>query len=174
MGVRADFHILEALQAEVPNPDYTEQLRLFGQFIGVWDMTVKFYAEDGHLSFDGSGEWAFSWILDGRAIQDVLSYFDAETHERRTGTTLRYYHPQKDLWQCLWLGAVSGIFLPLESRPHGADIWLEGKEAENLYNRWMFTEITENSFHWIGLISSDEGVTWRMEQEMSAQRRLIT
>ena len=36
--------------------------------------------------------------------------------------------------------------------------------------RWSFTEITPDSFHWIGEKSLDDGATWKKEIEMFARR----
>ena len=50
-------------------------------------------------------------------------------------------------------------------------IVLEGKDTDGSVLRWMFTEITPGSFHWLGYTSPDNGKTWRLEQEMFAKRR---
>ena len=171
------FHILPTLRADGPHPDYANQLMLFGQFVGVWDMDIQFFDSAGNSIFHGLGEWKFSWILDGRAIQDVLTYADLQDAtktapgERRTGTTLRYYDPKTDVWRALWLGASSGIFLPLKGKPSADGILLEGHEDDGAQIRWTFTEITPDSFHWRGVASTDNGTSWYLEQEMFARRR---
>ena len=171
------FHILSSLRADQPHPAYQEKLMLFGQFIGVWDMDIKFFDESGRTIFHSPGEWSFSWVLDGRAIQDVITYADLSDAaknspgERRTGTTLRYYDPRLDVWRVIFLGATSGILILLTGGLVGEEIWIEGMEANGTLNRWMFTNITRDSFHCKGLASTDNGVTWRPEQEMLARRR---
>jgi hypothetical protein len=47
---------------------------LFGQFVDIWDMEVMFYDQAEKETFHEPGEWAFAWVLDGRAIQDLLVY----------------------------------------------------------------------------------------------------
>ena len=37
--------------------------------------------------------------------------------------------------------------------------------------RWSFTDITPDSFLWLGEVSFDDGITWFLEQEMRATRR---
>ena len=176
-AVSSTFALLSALPAAGPHPTYRDQLMLFGQFVGVWDLDVLFFDEAGNIVFHGPGEWAFAWVLDGRALQDVLTYADVHDPmanapgQRRTGTSLRQYHPQTNRWRIVWLGATSGILLFLEGGRVGDEIWLEGKEGDSALLRWMFTEIGDDQFHWQGLVSTDGGVSWWMEQEMYARRR---
>ena len=68
----AEFAAIEALRADGPYPEHREQLMLFGQFIGEWLLDVSFYEADGSLQRRYLADWMFSWILQGRAIQDVL------------------------------------------------------------------------------------------------------
>lgn len=171
------FYILPTLRADGPHPDFAAKLMLFGQFVGVWEMDIRFFDPTGVEIFHGPGEWKFSWILDGRAIQDVLTYADVRDSsktapgDRRIGTTVRHYNPQADVWRALWLGATSGIFLPLTGRPSAEGILLEGIEGENTLIRWTFTAITPDSFHWHGWASNDEGVSWHLEQDMVGRRQ---
>jgi hypothetical protein len=60
----------------------------------------------------------------------------------------------------------------LVGRPgeHG-DIVQEGARPDGRPIRWVFTELTADSFRWLGHISDDGGATWRLEQEMLARRR---
>lgn len=122
ISASSSFHILSSLQADQPHPAHSAKLMLFGQFIGVWDMDIKFFDEAGETIFRGPGEWSFSWVLDGRVIQDVLTYADLgdatknSPGERRTGTTLRYYDPRLDVWRVIWLGAASGTLIFLTGK----------------------------------------------------------
>jgi hypothetical protein len=161
---------IAALRASGPLPALREKLMLFGQFVaGTWGMDIRFFNETGKEVFHGPGGWSFTWILDGRAVQDVLTYADTTdptktaADERRTGTTLRYYHAELDAWRMVWVGATSGTFLNLTARPEGIDM-------DGSFLRWSFTEIAPDSFRWTGQTSRD-GKTWRVEQEMLGRRR---
>ena len=151
---------------------------LFGQFIGTWDVDVRFFDESGACLFRGPGEWSFSWILDGRAVQDVLAYADVSNPartavgQRRIGTTLRYYDPKLDAWRMVWLGATSGAFLNLMARRDGEGILVEGHDMDGSLLRWRFAEITPESFRWTGQISKEQR-HWRVEQEMIGRRRTV-
>jgi hypothetical protein len=148
----------------------------FGQFVGTWQMDIQFFNEQGEEIFHGPGEWRFSWILDGRAIQDVLIYprLDDVTKtapgDRRIGTSVRQYLPTSKMWQVAWFGATSEIFVTLLGRAVGNEILLEGKDTSGEELQWRFSEITEDGFHWTGHVRTDPGSSWRLEQEMFARR----
>lgn len=171
------FDILSTLPAPGPHEDIRDKLMLFGRFVGVWDMDVTFLDEKGNTVLQGPGKWEFGWILDGRAMQDVLTFADKseslEPGKRRIGTSVRGYNPEMDRWRVVWLGATSGNFVILEGGPDGDDIRIEGSGTGGgpTRVRWVFTDISDDRFHWLGYISNDGGETWRVEQDMHARRR---
>ena len=61
---------LEALHTDTPAPDRAEEMMLYGQFIGSWDLKVIDHNTDGS-SRESTGEVHFDMVLEGRAIQDV-------------------------------------------------------------------------------------------------------
>jgi hypothetical protein len=107
------FHILLTLRADGPHPDLAGRPALFEQLIGIRDMDIQFFDESGSSIFHGPDTWPFSWVLDGRVIQDVPVYGDLQdvtksaSGVRRTGTSLRHYNLANDLWRVVWLGATS-------------------------------------------------------------------
>jgi hypothetical protein len=62
---------------------------LFGQFDGIWGMEVMFSDQAEKETLHEPGEWAFVWVLDGRAIQDLLAYPNTnnKSNPRRIETT---------------------------------------------------------------------------------------
>ncbi len=172
------FPILSMLYATEPHPDDAPALDLFGQFVGTWDMRVSFFDEHEKQIFNGNGEWTFAWILDGRMIQDVLTYAPLDDPDanvpgkRRIGTSLRHYHPDTQQWDVVWFGATSHTVISFKGGQVDSDIHLAGIEADDALLKWQFTDITERSFQWQGFISTDQGSSWRMEQEMYGQRRV--
>ena len=174
----ANFAAIEALRADGPNPEHCEHLMLFGQFVGEWLLDVSFYEPDGSRQTRFLADWMFSWILQGRAIQDVLVIPSREerVHEPdapvKSGTTLRYFDHSLGAWRVLWVGAYTNTYIQLIGRKQGEQIILEGPDVDSSPLRWAFSEITPHSFLWTGHISKDGGHTWYMEQQMKAKRRI--
>lgn len=171
MTARTDFPVLPLLRASGPYPPLRDELMLFGQFVGVWNMQVEFFNDHGDCVYSQPGQWSFAWVLDGRAIQDVLTYPRPGEADRGIGTSLRSYDPGSRRWQVIWLGAVTGITVILRGGAAGEQIRLEGPDPDGTMNRWMFTDITASSFTWTGLESTDQGTTWHLRQRMTGTRR---
>lgn len=156
--------LIESLIAE-PNPE----LALFGQFVGDWDMDIEFSNEDGDTIYRGRGLWSFGWVLDGHAIQDVFSY--PTDSGRGIGTTLRTYDQDRDEWQIIYLGAVSGVTAILHGGREGDNIVLRGIDDDG-HNRWTFSDIRADSFTWTGEIAAD-GTTYHVNHRMTGTRRAL-
>jgi hypothetical protein len=170
--------LLDVLAASGPHPEHAEQLALFGQFIGGWDVEVHNYPADGPERVV-PGEWHFGWVLEGRAIQDV---WIAPKRALRTGgdappgeygATLRFYDPQLDAWRSTWHGPVRCIVRPFIGWQLGDEIVLEGSFAPGTATRWIFSHITAESFHWRAEETGDSWQTARVVQEMFATRQNI-
>jgi hypothetical protein len=86
------------------------------------------------------------------------------------GTTVRYFNPATEEWDVVWFGATTGVVARLTGRAVGDEIWIEA-EDDGLHFRWVFTDITDDSFHWRGMASEDPSGTWTLMQEMFAKRR---
>jgi hypothetical protein len=157
--------MIDALAAAGPHPDHARELMLFGRFVGEWDMEGEQIAHDGGRT-EFRGEWLFGWVLDGRAVQDVLISPGFEY-----GTTVRFYDPESDSWEITWITPPGRAVRRLRARPDGDAIVLEGRDTAGHLLRWTFTDITDNSFTWSGFRSDDEGATWRQDEEMRLTRR---
>ena len=166
-----------ALAASGPCPDHKDALALYGRLVGTWDVTNRYLVRDA--SGTGSGTWrtgsvvwTFGWVLAGRAVQDVM-WFTADDPDatRRTGSTVRLYDPAADAWHVVWFSPW-GTISTLTGRP-GPDggIVQEGTGPDDRPIRWLFTELTDTRFRWLGYGSDDGGAAWRLEQEMVASRR---
>ena len=165
--------MLAALQASGPHPNLASDLKLFGQFVGSWDVDVTNIAPDGTKT-ELKGEWHFSWVLEGRAIMDVWTAprrslrGSADPYEY--GATLRLFDPAIQAWRSTWIGPVRHLVRAFIARQVGDEIVLEGSFADGELTRWIFSQITATSFHWRNIESRDEGATWTIVQEMDAQR----
>ena len=152
-----------ALVADGPTPDRADGMRLYGFLVGRWIMDGITYHDDGSFSRD-RGSIHAGWVLGGCAIQDIWNFPGAFY-----GTTLRVYDPALDAWHILWSDPMRQLFLRQLGRAQGDDIVQEGKAGNGLFTRWRFTEITAQSFHWLGERSTD-GATWQLRAEFFARR----
>ena len=153
-----------ALHAAGPAADGAGKLALYGQFVGDWEMDALVHAEDGSTQ-RGHGEIHFGWVLKGRAIQDVWIFPGVFF-----GTTLRVYDPELDAWHILWSDPVRQFYARQTGRARGRDIVQEGADLGGTPLRWTFTEITADTFRWLGERSGDGGNTWRLQVEFFARR----
>ncbi len=72
MITEPDKRVIEGLGADGPGPEMREKLMLFGQFVGDWDIVEARYPQPDGTEIKRRGEIHSGWILDGRAIQDVV------------------------------------------------------------------------------------------------------
>jgi hypothetical protein len=165
----------DALHAAGPATDRADKMSLYGWLIGRWDMDFVIHPEGGAPQ-TGRGEIHFGWVLEGRAIQDV--WIVPARAQRRPdmafmgfyGTTLRVYDPGLDAWHILWIDPVMQSYTRQIGRARGRDIVQEGTNDAGHRLRWSFTEITPDSFHWLGERSLDDGASWLLQAEFFARR----
>ncbi len=161
----------DALVSPGKNPLIPEDKNWFGSLVGEWD----FEWIDGHgtnAERHVKGEWIFSWVLEGTAIQDLFicpsreeriikTYPDAEY-----GTTLRLYNPAARRWDIFY--GCTGDAIRLEADKEDDRIVLT--ELSTRKRKWIFSDITDSSFHW-EKFSTDEGEHWEKRGEVRATRR---
>jgi len=161
----------EALLAEAPQPALGDAAAAFAPLAGTWDLTCKRWMADG-TKVDSRGVWHFSWIIDGRMMQDVIYFFsDGDPRERTGGTTLRMYDAEHNEWRVNFYAPARNAIISLAGGQVGNRIVLHGMDTDGSLLRWSFNDMTRESFRWVGEISNDGGKTWRMEQEMLLRRR---
>jgi hypothetical protein len=169
------FH--DALHAHQPAADRADKMGLYGWLVGRWALDAIYHQNDG-VTRRTTGEVHAGWVLEGRAIQDVwiVPARDAERPNPPEptnfyGTTLRVYDPKRDAWHILWSDPLNQIYRRQIGRARGNDIVQEGTDETGAPVRWSFTEITPDSFHWLGERSADGGATFRLVAEFLARRQ---
>lgn len=161
------------LHATGPDSGHAEHLKLFGRFIGAWD--VEWHGTDRHGRLATmTGELHFGWVLGGRAVQDVWKVPASGSAPAALrpfhGTTLRFFDPSIGAWRSIWIDPLNGRVRHFIGRPEGPDIVLEGLD-DDPPERWSFRDVLENSFRWIGEVSDDGRRTWRLDEQMFIRRR---
>lgn len=171
---------LNALISHGPSAELGEAADAFGWLVGGWSGEIRDFDADGRVR-SATGEWWFSWVLEGRAIQDVLIVPSREHRLKdrgvavsrsaagnRYGTTVRRFDRKAGRWSIVWVNPVSGTINRLEGVREGNRILLEGEESGRRM-RWTFNEIRPDSFLWRGESRSDDG-NWLLESEFRFQR----
>jgi len=173
-----------ALFSKGPHPDLADKLARFGQFVGSWDVEFTDYLPDGSTQ-TVKGEAHFGWALEGRAIVDVWILPRRELRAEMPGAgdygiTIRFYDPDIDAWRSTWIGPTKRLVFPFIGRfvddeiilegSFGGEIVFEDKPREGELTRWIFSDITADSFRWRGIQSNDNWATHLLYQEMTAQR----
>jgi hypothetical protein len=154
---------IDALHAGGPAADRADKMTLYGWLIGRWEMDAVVHTDAG--THRGRGEIHFGWVLEGRAIQDIW-ILPGVFH----GTTLRIYDPGLGVWHVLWSDPLRQFYTRQVGRARGADIVQDGTNDAGEAVRWSFTEITPDSFRWLGERSLDRGATWQLQAEFRARR----
>ncbi|MGD0985371.1 MAG: hypothetical protein ABSA65_16390 [Acidimicrobiales bacterium] len=169
-----DVAFCEALVAKGPSQEFADELHLFGQFVGSWDLEWIGRGPKSQRE-PMTGELYFGWVLEGRAVQDVWIVpgrgraRQADQHIGFHGSTVRFYDADLGVWRSTWIEPFKGVVRRFIGKPDGNDIVLVSNE-ETPQLRWRFTQITETSFVWLGETSHDRGATWELEEEMRATR----
>jgi len=154
--------------------DLQDKLSLFGQFVGEWKFE-KIIEKGTQNEKRITGEWIFSWILDGTAIQDVFITPTRKEREKGAvphdeyGTTIRFYNLATDAWDMYY--GILGTTQVLEGKQVGDQIIVKCKSESTGLMQQTFSNITPSSFSWLVQRSNDNGDTWNDALEVTAQRK---
>jgi len=166
----------DALHTEQPAADRADELALYGWLIGRWEADAVYYL-DAEATRRARGEIHAGWVLEGRALQDVWIFPARDAERPKTprpgdfyGTTLRVYDPKLDVWHIVWTDPLNQVYRRQIGRARGSDIVQEGQDEGGAPVRWRFTEITPDSFRWLGERSPDGGASYRLLLEIRARR----
>jgi len=149
-------HFFEALASEEKHKALPEEFDYFGKLIGSWNID---YVDNSNSNVI-KGEWHFSWILEGMAIQDVIVLPGFEY-----GTTLRVYNPGTCAWDVAY--GYTGKIMRFEARKQSDKIVLTNIEDER--RKWVFVEIADNHFHWQDVTVEEDG-KWHADFDLYAER----
>jgi hypothetical protein len=166
---------MELLLSSGAAKDRAQSLHLYGQLAGKWKTFIKYTPKHGAERFV-SGEWEFSYALEGRAVIDVWQ-IPARSEAERTGNSVecglcvRIYDPVLDLWKFTFHGPLYRVTLNMLAYKIGDEIIQEMFSGRDII-RWIFHNITENKFLWKSIHSADGGKTWHTEQSLEATKML--
>lgn len=148
--------LLAMLTCENRSAKLPAEFDYFGKLIGDWK--IEFVDNDDSRSI--AGEWHFSWILEGTAVQDVIVLPGFEY-----GTTIRIFNPSTLAWDVVYF--FNGKNIRLEARKQDDKIILTSLENER--RKWVFNKIEDNYFHWQDVTVQDDG-RWHIACDIYAER----
>jgi hypothetical protein len=172
---KVNLHIV--LTARGRSPEIPESADAYGWLIGSWELDVRKYWGVDVAARQIRGEAHFGWTLEGRAVQDV--WIMPRCSERTAnldkamnmyGTTLRVWDPSIQAWRITWTNPAGNNREEQIGRWSGKDVVQLGARSDGTPTRWSFTEITPDSFHWLGEALQPDGKAWKLEGEFGAQR----
>jgi len=170
-----DFH--GVLAAPGRSPEIPESADVYGWLIGSWELDALHYWGIDVTGRRIKGEAHFGWVLEGRGVQDVWIMprrsertADLDKAMNMYGTTLRVWDPSIQAWRITWINPAGDHRAQQIGRWSGKDIVQIGARSDGTPTRWSFTEITPDSFHWLGEALQPDGHTWKLEGEFRAKR----
>ncbi len=146
----------KTLTTKEKNKAIPEEYNYFGKLIGSWQID---YVDNSHSQII-KGEWHFSWILEGMAVQDVIILPNFEY-----GTTIRMYNPLTNAWDVAYF--FTGKIIRLEAKKHEDMIVLTN--IDDSRKKWVFAKIETNYFHWQDVTVQSNG-NWHINYDLHANR----
>lgn len=167
----------EALLASQRAPEIPETEDLFGWLVGSWEIEASLHGEDGHIE-QRRGEVHASWVLEGRAIQDLFIF--PSRQERQAGaaspgdryaTTIRTFDNFLGAWHVSFINpAAEETNAQLIARRDGDGILMEGRLSDQTPVRWRYGGVTANAFHYSAEKWNSDGTAWEIYLELSGKR----
>ena len=164
-----------ALVSAERSPEIAAAEDIYAPLLGIWKVKAADRTDQGTFNVT-HGEWLFVRTLEGRAVQDVWiapsrdqRSGNATQGPNRYGTSVRTFDPKTRRWQVTWLNPVTGAFDVLFAHMEGTRIVQEGQRRDGQHIRWIFDDITKDSFHWTGEGQQPDG-SWRLEVEFFGRR----
>ena len=165
--------IAAALEATGPNPSLGDQAKVLGRLVGTWEVEYTDFMKDG-TTLHRTGEFMVSWIMDGRALQDLWIVDPWGKHkDREVYTDVHYFDAKSRTWHATFVDPQDGSVARFTASEMGNDRFvLETKEIDSGETRWSFNDIGPDSFIWRDEGSSDGGKTWKLRSEYHMKRRV--
>jgi len=175
--VDTDDAVNAVLGAEGRSKEIPESGDAYGWLVGSWELDVLHYWATDVSAQGIKGEMHARWVLEGRAVQDVwimprradrTGKLDKKMN--MYGTTLRLWDSTIQAWRITWRNPAGDHHEDQIGRWSGKDVVQIGVRADGTPTRWSFTEITPDSFHWLGESLGSDGKSWMLEGEFRARR----
>lgn len=127
----------------------------------------------------GSQDWEeFEGISVAQTILGGLGNFDTLTMQRESGVgygmTLRLFNPETQQWSLYWSEGITGILYPpmIGKFNNGIGYFYDREifEQKIIFSRFIWSGISETTWHWKQALSDDGGTTWETNWTMDSVR----
>lgn len=142
----------------------------FAPLIGNWDFDYYdgYYKEKPrHVK----GEWIFRYVLEGAGVEDIFICPSRATREASPqpdgeyGVAIRMFHPEKKCYDLVY--TCTGRMTRLEFRKEKDK--LVGTRLDCPRQKWVFSEITDDTFHWQNVTVLENG-DWKINADVYGKR----
>ncbi|HEY1748745.1 MAG TPA: hypothetical protein VGG11_18515 [Xanthobacteraceae bacterium] len=167
---------LDALVSAQRAPELVGADDIFGFLIGSWDIEAVLHDRDGRMQ-RSKGEVHASWVLEGRAIQDLFIFprradraSGGSVQDDRYATTIRTFDRMQEAWRVDFINpAAPETSAQLMARRSGQGIEMEGALADGTRIQWSYQSITPTSFHYSAKKRVDDR-SWKLYLELFGKR----
>lgn len=171
------YGFLDALVSSQRSPELAAVDDIFAFLIGSWELEAVLYETDGRTQ-RSKGELHASWVLEGRAIQDLFIFprradraSSVPARGDRYATTIRTYDRALNAWRVNFINpAADETSAQLIARRRGQGIEMEGKLSAGMPIRWRYQSITPTSFHYSAEKQGNDGKSWQLYLELFGKR----
>lgn len=137
----------------------------FAPLIGDW---LFDYSEPNGRKL--KGEWYFRKVLEGTAVEDIFICPSRETKQitpqpdAEYGAAIRIFNAKKHCYDMTYICTKYTVRLEV----HMVDGRIECTVTDNPSNKWVFSDITEDTFHWQNIDVLENG-SWKVNCEVFAR-----
>ena len=161
-----------ALTSSGPAKSLSPKDNWYATMGGEWDVAYILGGEGGALI---AGEWTFSWINNGQAIEDVLSVpyqwgKPPEGVEPIQMTTVRMLNQKRGDWEGIHV--IDGAMVYFRTAKAASGQIEERYQIEGApMTLWTYSEVLQDSFKVTISQTTDQGATRRVVAELWCKRR---
>lgn len=162
---------ITALCSNARNERIPEEYDFFGGLTGGWDIVWNDHLEEAEPR-RVKGEWIFSRVLDGTAVQDlfIVPSREERLHDKQPdaeyGTTIRIFNPKTMVWDIFY--GCMGEAIRLTARKVDDDIILTENTTKKM--RYVFSDIVDSYFLWRKERMNEKG-EWKTVAKVTADRK---
>jgi hypothetical protein len=168
---RAEAHRMfsDALVSSGPSPEHPKRMTRFGQLVGSWHVRGRRLEETTGEWRDRDFTWLVSWVMDGRAIED-LELVDSGKGPETVAVAVRVYDPTAGVVRVSYFSPALNQYANLVAQGWRDGIRQDGTQNDERPIRWNFSNVSEQSYTFDGWVSDDEGATWKLVEHLEGER----